>query len=433
VSQDGRWAPFSELLREFFASGRFANAVSLAIVGTAFANFAVLRVMDWPGLGGALATLVAAALASFVARRDRIHLHGLLPVSLLVFVGWCAISAAWSANHGTTLASVLYQCAWAFLAIYLALVRDTIQVVRVVGDVLRFLLSFSLALELFSGLISSQPVHYLGVSGSIAQLGPIQGIFGTRNALALVSVIAIVTFFVEWRTRTVRRTVAFGSILLALVSVGLSRSPVALVVLAIVAVSALFLWLLRSIRSEGARFATQLVLAVVTVAVGVTAWLFRDQIIALLDARGPLVVRHRLWIHMWVLIKERPLTGWGWTGLWRGDELPYSIVNALSDLPHPTGLNAYLDVLLQLGVAGILIFGVMIVLALGRSWLVASNKRNIIHIWTPLVLIALLATSATESSILVDYGWVMLVICIVNASQNMSWRSALPRTARPLR
>jgi hypothetical protein len=108
-------------------------------------------------------------------------------------------------------------------------------------------------------------------------------------------------------------------------------------------------------------------------------------------------------------------------------------VNALSDLPHPTGLNAYLDVLLQLGVAGILIFGVMIVLALGRSWLVASNKRSIIHIWTPLVLIALLATSATESSILVDYGWVVLVICTVNASQNMSWRSALPRTTRPLR
>ena len=48
-------------------------------------------------------------------------------------------------------------------------------------------------------------------------------------------------------------------------------------------------------------------------------------------------------------------------------------------------------------------------------------------------LVALLATSATESSILVDYGWVMLVICIVNASQNMSWRSALPRTARQLR
>jgi len=430
---DGRWTPFTDLLREVLASSRFANAVSLAIVGTAFSTFAVLQVMAWPGLAGALAVLVAAAIASFLARRDRIHWHGLLPISLLAFVAWCALSAIWGANRGTTLASALYQCTWAFLAIYLALVRDTIQVVRIVGDVLRFLLTVSLALEVFSGVISSVPVHYLGVSGSIAQLGPIQGIFGTRNALALVSVIAVVTFFVEWRTRTVRRIVAFASIALALAMVGLSHSPVALVVLVIVAASAAFLWLLRSIRSENARFATQIVLAVVTTAAAVTAWIFRDQIIALLDARGTLLVRHQLWIHMWVLIKERPLLGWGWTGLWRGDELPYDIVNALSDIPHPNGLNAYLDVLLQLGWAGALVFGVLIVLALGRSWLVASNKRNIIHAWTPLVLIVLLATSATESSVLVDYGWVLLVICTVNASQNMSWRSALPRAARPLR
>jgi exopolysaccharide production protein ExoQ len=71
------------------------------------------------------------------------------------------------------------------------------------------------------------------------------------------------------------------------------------------------------------------------------------------------------------------------------------------------------------------------VLALGRSWLVASNKRSVIHTWTPLVLIALLATSATESVALVDYGWVLLVVCTVNASQNMSWRSAVPHPSLP--
>ena len=66
----------------------------------------------------------------------------------------------------------------------------------------------------------------------------------------------------------------------------------------------------------------------------------------------------------------------------------------------------------------------------------AVDTSGLEPLHTPLSAIgevALLATSATESSILVDYGWVMLVICIVNASQNMSWRSALPRTARQLR
>ncbi|MFC4243556.1 O-antigen ligase family protein [Gryllotalpicola reticulitermitis] len=433
MTDGGPWRAFDEPLRRFAGSEQFADALALAIMGTAFGAFAIIQVIGWPGLVGALGALVVLASVSFVGRRDRVEWHGLLPISLIVFVGWCAVSGLWSANPGTTLASALYQWSWAFLAIYLALVRDTGQLVRTVGDVLRFLLSFSMALEVFSGLLSTQPVHYLGVSGTIAHGGPIEGIFGTRNALALVSVIALVTFFVEWRTRSVRRGTAAYSLVIAAASAALSKSPVAVVVLVLVAASALFLWLLRSIRHERARFSVQIVLAGVTVAAGIAAWILRDSIIALLDARSTLLVRHELWIHMWVLSKERPLTGWGWTGLWHGQELPYNIINALSTVPHPNGLNAYLDVLLQLGIAGVLIFGVLTVLALGRSWLVASNLPHVIHIWTPLVLITLLATSAAESSILVDYGWVLLVICTVNAAQNMSWRSALPRATRPLR
>lgn len=422
----GRWRAFETPMRNFFGSGRFSNSLSLVIVGSAFSTFAILRVMSWPGLVGVLGTLVALATVSFIARRDRIELHGILPVSLLVFVAWCAGSAFWSENPGTTVVSSLYQLAWAYLAIYLALVRDTIQVVRVVGDVLRFLLTGSLALEVFSGLVATEPVHYLGVSGTIAHLGPIQGIFGSRNALALISVIAVVTFFVEWRTRSVTRARAAYSIPLALISLVLSGSPVAAVVIVLVAVGALFLTLLRRIRDERRRFTVQLSLAGVTVAAAIVAWVLRDPIIALLDARNMLSVRHALWIQMWIMTGSRPLLGWGWTGIWRADEWPYQVINSLSPTPHSNGLNSYLDVLLQLGWAGVLVFGVLIALAAGRSWLVASNKRSVIHTWTPLILIALLATSATESVALVDYGWLLLVICTVNASQNMSWRSALP-------
>lgn len=421
------WRAFEEPLRNFFGSGRFTNSLSLVIVGAAFSTFAILRVVEWPGLIGVLCTLVVLATVSFVARRDRLESHGVLPISMLVFVAWCAVSVFWSANPLTSIASSLYQLAWAYLAIYLAMVRDTIQVVRVVGDVLRALLGGSLALEVFSGLVAQEPVHYLGVSGTIAHLGPIQGIFGSRNALALISVIALVTFFVEWRTRSVTRGRAALSIPLAAISLLLSRSPVAAVVIALVIVGALFLTLLRSIADERRRFSAQVTLAVVTVVAAVAAWILRDPIIALLDARSMLKVRHELWIQMWDFSKANPLVGWGWTGIWRGDEFPYNVIQSFAGMPQSNGLNAYLDVLLQLGWAGVLIFGVLVVLALGRSWLVASNKRSVIHTWTPLILIALLATSATESVALVDYGWLLLVICTVNASQNMSWRNAIPR------
>jgi hypothetical protein len=52
----------------------------------------------------------------------------------------------------------------------------------------------------------------------------------------------------------------------------------------------------------------------------------------------------------------------------------------------------------------------------------------VVYVWAPLVLVALLATSVFESSILVEGGWLLLVVCTVKASQGLSWRNALPRS-----
>ena len=114
----------------------------------------------------------------------------------------------WSDYQWATFAGVVYQLIFAFLAVYIALVRDAIQIVRVVGDVLRVLLTASLALEVLSGLLLDLPIRFLGIEGNIAVGGPIQGLFGTRNQLSIVALIAFVTFLVELRTRSVRPPVA---------------------------------------------------------------------------------------------------------------------------------------------------------------------------------------------------------------------------------
>ena len=61
-----------------------------------------------------------------------------------------------------------------------------------------------------------------------------------------------------------------------------------------------------------------------------------------------------------------------------------------------------------------------------RSWLLASNRRSTVYAWPALVLVALLATGMTESFLLTESGWLLLVICAVKGSQGMSWRSRLP-------
>src|SRR5690606_36524936 len=99
--------------------------------------------------------------------------------------------------------SWLSLLAYGFLAVVIAHVRDTLQTVRALGDVLRALLAISLGIEILSGILLDMPFPFLGVAGDIAFGGPIQGVFGTRNYLGFVTVVALITFLVEWRTQSI--------------------------------------------------------------------------------------------------------------------------------------------------------------------------------------------------------------------------------------
>ncbi|PZR02873.1 MAG: lipid A core--O-antigen ligase, partial [Archangium gephyra] len=71
---------------------------------------------------------------------------------------------------------------------------------------------------------------------------------------------------------------------------------------------------------------------------------------------------------------------------------------------------APLDVLLQLGLVGLVAVGAMAGLALVRTWRLASDAKPVVAVWPALVLAALGAASLAESLVLVDWGWLLLVI-----------------------
>lgn len=410
---------------EFLGSPRFASALSLVAVGTAFCTNLLRSTMGWAGLLGILGALALLAALSLVAHRGMIEWQGILPISMLVFVSWCAVSIFWSEYQWATLAAIIYQVTFAFLAVYVALVRDTIQVVRAVGDALRLLLTASLAVEVLAGLLIDQPIRFLGVAGDLAQGGPIQGIFATRNQLGLVALIAFVTFLIEWRTRSVRRMTAVLSVALAATCLVLSRSPVIVIVSFVVLLAILALYGMRRLRAEH-RLYGQIVLGVIAVAVIVAAYLARARIIGFLSARNVLEVRYSLWIQVWDLIPVHQLQGWGWIGFWRGTLPPYSIIDAISGSLHANALNAFLDVYLQVGLIGLILFTALVALAFSRSWILASNKRSVVYAWAPLIVLVIVTTSIAESVALIEVGWMLLVVCAVKAAQGMSWRNALP-------
>jgi len=413
-------------IMRLLASPRCATALSQVALGVAVGVHLLRSVLGWAGLLAVLAGLVLLAAFSLGARRSSIDWQGLLPISILVFVGWSALSMAWSGYPGNTVASVGYQLAFAFLAVYIALARDTIQIVRATGDVLRLVLGLSLALEVLSGVLIDLPIPFLGIQGNLPRFGPIQGIFGSRNVLGLVALIALITFVVELRSRSLRRGTAIGSIWLAALCLVLSGSPVVAIAGFFVGLAALALYALRRTPAES-RWMLQLAILAVATVVGVAGWIARARIIELLNARSEFGVRYRLWSEMARLTVLNPLEGWGWVGYWPNNVTPYGWLDFVTGRDHSSGLNAFVDVYFQLGLVGLLAFVALTGLAFVRSWLLASNKRALVHVWPALILVALLVASAAESTILVEFGWMLLLICAMKAAQGMSWRSALRR------
>jgi len=419
-------SPTAALVRQTLESPQLAMVLTQLALGVAFASHLLLSVMGWPGLLGAVLALVAMATLSLWARRATLEWHGLLPISILVFVGWCALSIVWSGYALVSLAGIGYQLVFAFLAIYIALVRDTIQILRATGDVLRVLLGLSLILEIVSGLLLDLPIAFLGIAGNLSLLGPIQGIFGSRNLLGLVAMIAAVTFTIELRARSVRRNVGIVSLVLAGTALLLTRSPVILVVALFVGIAALALYWLRRTAPER-RWMLQLGLAGAVIVVGVTAWFARSRILSLLNAGSEFEVRLTLWHEVWRLTSLHPLEGWGWVGLWPGYGTPYDWLDFITRHAQTSGLNAFFDVYFQVGLVGFIAFVALFGLAFVRSWLLASDKRPLVYVWPALILVILLVTSTAESTVLVGFGWLLLVVCAVKAAQGMSWRSALER------
>lgn len=411
-------------LGALLASAALARAFTLTVFGTVFGAVAIERIAGLVTYATIVTGLCILAIGMLVARRREISLLGLVPTTLILFVGWALASVFWSSDVTDSFWGWVSLAGVALLAVTIGHVRDTLQTVRALGDVMRVMLAVSLGLEILSGILLDMPLTFLGIEGDIAAFGPIQGVFGTRNLLGFAAVLALITFLVEYRTQSVRPGVSLFSVVLGGVTAVLSDSPTVVVLAATVGVAAGVLAIVRHATPH--RRATLQWIFGGTVAVGlVAAYIARHPIIAWLGAGSDFSTRADLWASILTYQRMKPVQGWGWFGPWAEGELPFWAVNFSAGQTHASALNAYFDVLLQLGWVGLVLFIALGGFALIRSWLVASERRSIIYAWTPLILIALLVDSMFESFTLSGFGWLLLVVCAVRAGQSRSWRDRL--------
>lgn len=419
-------------LAETLDSAAFARAYALTAFATAFAGPLIENLVGSATLTTIIVGLVVVGAAVLFVRRAELAWIRLIPWSIALILVWTCLSFTWSSDQRWTWIGMWGLLGYAFMAIVIAHIRDSLQTVRAIGDVLRVLLALSIVVELLSGVIFDAPFAFLGVQGNLTAGGPVQGIFETRNLLGLVSVIALVTFVIEMRTQSVERPRAIVSMTMALALIALSLSPTAIVLIGVVAASAGALAIVRSTPKER-RASVQIALAGLVVGAITLGLIFRHQIIRWLGAGTDISVRADLWNALLDYSRLRPRQGWGYFGPWAPNEFPFWSINDRAGAEHLSALNAFFDVLIQLGIVGLMLFLFAAGLALTRSWLIATERKSILYAWTPLVLITLLANSMLESTIITSVGFMLFVLCATRAGQVKSWRELMdaPRPQNP--
>ncbi|WP_156888049.1 O-antigen ligase family protein [Microbacterium indicum] len=421
-------------LADVVRSAAFARAYTFAALAAAFGNAAIHRANGPITMGAIVAMLAAIGILILVSRRDELSVIGFAPSTLVLFVVWALVSVAWTlpSTRGHVIAAWIALAGWAVIGVTIAHIRDTLQIARAIGDVLRALLSLSLALEVLSGIIFDTPFPFLGISGDLALGGPIQGIFVSRNLLGFVAVLALVAFVIEWRSRSVTGVTAVYSIALAGLLVVFSGSPTALVVLVVLAVATVALTVARRtppVRRRG----THLTIAALAGFALLVAYVLRNPIIWFLAERSGFAARADLWNQILDWSTYQPITGWGWFGSWDDASFPTNVIDYALGTANGSALSSFFDVLLQLGWVGLALFVVLFGTALVRAWLAAADRRSVVYAWLPLTIIALAVESVFESYTLANLGWVLLVICAVRAGQERSWRTRIdPAAPLPL-
>lgn len=411
---------------------------------TAFATllfFTLLAGEFWQNLIGWPAFIVLAgllALGSIVwiaVLRPTVKFRK-IPKSLMLFMALATVSIAWSFYPGASALGLGAQWAATAGGVFLALCLSWSQIIRTLGWALRLIVAGSLLFELvvaifvrhgvvplvlppFGDYSGKIPEAFYWSRGLLFHGSQIQGIQGNSNILAMTSLIALIVFGVQLANRSVRRSSGITWLALAALTFVLTRSSTVIAATVLTAlVLALTLWTRRRPpEKRGAVYGTAFGVIVVGVA---SVWLLWQPILNLLGKSDDLTGRGKIWEAVIGLAQQHPAFGWGWISYWAPWVEPFKGLAVRKGVTYLQAHNAWLDVWLQIGIVGLIIFIILVASTLGRSWFAAVDRPRTSIVddqpfaattLLPLLLItALIAQSAAESRILVEGGWALLVL-----------------------
>jgi exopolysaccharide production protein ExoQ len=338
-------------------------------------------------------------------RATRLILPQLWLSALLV---WTVASVAWSEDPERTIKKAIVVCFTTVFGIYFGTcftLRQQMRFVAVALGVLAVLSALCAVLLPHYGVTNG--TEYAGAAGA----GAWKGVFQTKNQLGKAMVLMCICCVCLWSSRQARRSSIAFMFILAVTLLVLSRAAAS-------AVALIFLLslvpLIRILRWR----ASNLVPAVLAISVafaGIATFVVDNSatLLALLGRNATLTGRIPLWGVVLRSISRRPFLGYGYAGFWKGMHGPSAYVRESVGWDVPHAHNGFLDVWLDLGAVGLILFSMLLFTSFLRAVRTFRDGHGYDSLWPLMVLSCMLLFNLTESTALLPNSlyWILLVAC----------------------
>ncbi|MFM1984489.1 MAG: hypothetical protein RL723_924 [Actinomycetota bacterium] len=413
---------------------------------TLMAGDAVRYTIGWFGWGAVLVTLLTLAMVLFFKGGAKATLAE-IRWPLATFMGWLTLSILWSAYPAVSTLAVFSQLATTAFALFLVAQFSWRHLLRVFANVIRFILGASLIFEFAAAAIIQGPIapifkNYEGdkppaaafywTQGNLFDGDRIQGIVGNSNLLAFVGMLGVVIFAVEYAIIGTKRWLSALCVLGSLSAIFLAKSAgigfamTAVVIAAIVSIAA-------EGKDRETRHKYYRIAYAFAGTVAVLVAFYRAEVFEFFGKSPDMTGRSGIWKLVLGLVEQRPFAGWGWTGHWMPGVEPFEGLVVIGKVPYYQAHNAYLDVTMQLGAVGAILFAMLLLVTFVKLWRLAVRHTVALYLWPVLIFMGLLVWSLTESRMLIEIGWLLLMIFAIKVNEPQEMLEPIGRSPKRAR
>lgn len=319
---------------------------------------------------------------------------------ILLLITCVLASIFWSFLPGLTIQRSVGLLGTTLFGAYLATrytLRQQLELLTwTLGTVVAFSFIFAIALPKY------------GIMGG-THAGAWRGIYNHKNVLGKIMVLSAALFWMQVTGIQKNRFWLGCNLSLSILLLVLARSTSSLINFVII-VSASCAFRVLKWRSKFAISAILLLLALIA---SLSLFLFSnaESLLTLTGKDASLTGRANIWPAVLTMIGKQPWIGYGYSGFWKDFSSEGAYVWRATDWTPPNAHNGILDLLLDLGLLGLLVFLGSCLQCLMKSLTVLYFNKSLEGLWALTYLTYIVLANITESSLLIQNNifWVLYV------------------------